>query len=131
MYALNLNEEKRILSACIANKFTPASMPRVDELPEGDLNDYLFVDGEYVYSPVPAPEPVPPTPEQRVAELRNWFDHDYRMYNEKLQRFEALEIAEIIHDEFRGKDYENLHQLYVEAEVVRAEINELENEADE
>lgn len=127
MYALNLNEENRILSACVENRFTPASMPRVDELPEGDLNDYLFVDEEYVYSPAPAPEHVPPTPEQRIAELRNWFDHDYRMYNEKLQRFAALGITETVHDEFRGKDYENLHQLYVEAEVVRDEIHQLEN----
>lgn len=52
-YALNLDAEtNRVLSACIVNKFTPASMPRVNTLPEGDLYDYLFIDGEYIYQPI-------------------------------------------------------------------------------
>lgn len=56
-YALNLEPEtNRILSACFVNKFTPASMPRVDTLPDGDVNDYLYVDGEYVYDPLPKEE---------------------------------------------------------------------------
>lgn len=54
-YALNLNEENRILSVCVANQYTPAGLPRVDALPEGDINDWLFVDGEYVYDPLPTP----------------------------------------------------------------------------
>ena len=54
MYALNLNEDNRILSATY-DQYAPASQPRVDTLPDGDINDYLFVDGEYVYDPVPAP----------------------------------------------------------------------------
>lgn len=55
MYALNLNEESRILSACVVLPSTPADIPRVDTLPEGDINDWLFVDGEYVYNPLPVP----------------------------------------------------------------------------
>lgn len=62
MYALNLSDEKRILSACVVLPTTPASMPRVDTLPEGDVNDWLFVDGEYVYDPLPKPEPPEPEP---------------------------------------------------------------------
>ena len=58
MYALNLNSDNRILSVTF-DQYAPSSQPRVDTLPDGDVNDYLFVNGEYVYEPVP----VPPTPE--------------------------------------------------------------------
>ena len=67
MYALNLNSYNRILSACIVLPATPADLPRVDTLPEGDINDWLFVDGEYVYDPLPRPEP--PTPEPTADEI--------------------------------------------------------------
>lgn len=56
-YALNLElETNRILSACVVLKFTPADMPRVNELPDGDVTDYLYVNGEYVYDPLPKEE---------------------------------------------------------------------------
>lgn len=55
MYALNLSDDNRILSACVVLPSTPASMPRVDTLPEGDINDWLFVNNEYVYDPLPVP----------------------------------------------------------------------------
>lgn len=67
MYALNLNTDNRILSACVVLPSTPAYLPRVDALPEGDINDWLFVDGEYVYDPLPRPEP--PTPEPTADEI--------------------------------------------------------------
>lgn len=56
MYALNIAENNRILSACVVLPSTPASMPRVDALPEGDINDWLFVNDEYVYDPLPKPD---------------------------------------------------------------------------
>lgn len=56
MYALNIAGNNRILSACVVLPSTPASMPRVDALPEGDINDWLFVNGEYVYDPLPVPD---------------------------------------------------------------------------
>lgn len=62
MYALNLNERNRILSACVVLPSTPETMPRVDSLPDGNINDYLFVNGEYVFDPVPTPEPPEPEP---------------------------------------------------------------------
>lgn len=62
MYALNLNNDDRILSACVLLPSTPDTMPRVDSLPDGDINDYLFVNGEYVFDPVPTPEPPEPEP---------------------------------------------------------------------
>lgn len=56
MFALNLGADNRILSACVVLPSTPETMPRVDSLPDGDINDWLYVDGGYVYDPLPAPE---------------------------------------------------------------------------
>lgn len=53
MIALNLSADNRILSACVVLPATPADLPRVDTLPEGDVNDYLFINGEFVYDPLP------------------------------------------------------------------------------
>ena len=55
MYALNL-DNNRILSACVVLPTTPDTMPRVDTLPDGDVTDYLYIDGEYVYDPLPVPD---------------------------------------------------------------------------
>ena len=62
MYALNLGENNRILSVTL-EQYAPASQPRVEQLPDGDVNDYLFVNGEYVYDPLP----VPPAPKPTVT----------------------------------------------------------------
>lgn len=72
MIALNLNEENRILSACnVLPHGNYKNMPIVNELPDGNLLDYLYIDGEYIYDPLPVPEqPVPqPTQEERIAAL--------------------------------------------------------------
>lgn len=55
MYALNLNEENRVLSVTL-DKYAPEDQPRVEELPEGNIADYLYVDGEFVHDPLPEPE---------------------------------------------------------------------------
>ena len=55
MYALNLAEDGRILSATYP-KYAPADAVIVDALPEGDISDYLYIDGQYVYDPLPEPE---------------------------------------------------------------------------
>lgn len=55
MYALNLDKDTgRILSACkvLPNGYYE-TMVKVDTLPEGDVCDYRYVDGEYVYDPLP------------------------------------------------------------------------------
>lgn len=69
MYALNLDTDKRILSVTL-DEFAPAVQPRVDELPDGDVADYKYIDNEFVYNPVPQPVPPEPepTPEDRVAQ---------------------------------------------------------------
>ena len=56
-YALNLSADGRILSATFA-KYAPAGAVLVDELPEGNIADYRYENGVYVYDPVPVVEPV-------------------------------------------------------------------------
>lgn len=81
MYVLNIdNETNRILSAAIMPK-TPIGAVPVYTLPDGDITDYLYVDGAYVYDPIPTPEEPTepqPTPEERIAALE-----------EKLAAYEA------------------------------------------
>ena len=56
MYALNLDKDGRILSACICLEgFEYTNI--VDALPDGDISDYKYIGGEYVYDPLPEPEP--------------------------------------------------------------------------
>lgn len=62
----------------------------------------------------------------QIAVRKNWFDVKYRQYNEMLTRFAALGIAETITDDIRSKVYASLNDLYLEGEVVRAEIKALE-----
>lgn len=54
-YALNLAEDGRILSATFP-KFAPADAVTVGELPEGNIAEYRYVDGEFIHDPVPVPE---------------------------------------------------------------------------
>lgn len=63
-YALNLSSDNRILSACVIFPTTPTNMPCVDTLPEGNINDWLYVNNEYVYDPLPEPEPIAEEPTQ-------------------------------------------------------------------
>lgn len=59
MFALNLGEDGRILSATYP-QYAPADAVFVEELPEGNIADYLYVEGGYVYDPLPpSPEPEP------------------------------------------------------------------------
>lgn len=60
MFALNLNEDNRVLSVTYP-QYAPENAPQVETLPKGDLYDYLYVNGEFVYDPLPVepqPEPV-------------------------------------------------------------------------
>ena len=70
MYALNIAEDGRILSATYP-QYAPADAVKVDVLPDGDISDYLYVDGQYIYDPLPEPEQPDPAPEKSV-----WDDLD-------------------------------------------------------
>lgn len=73
-YALKLATDGRILSATYP-KYAPQDAVQVDTLPEGDLHDYRYVDGEFIYDPIPV-EAVEEEPslEEQVAELREALD---------------------------------------------------------
>lgn len=68
MYALNIAEDGRILSATYP-QYAPADAVKVDALPEGDISDYLYIDGQYVYDPLPKPEE--PEPEATADDVLN------------------------------------------------------------
>ena len=58
-YALNLADDGRILSVTFEQYAAPGQ-PIVDTLPEGNVNDWKFVGGQYVFDPLPVPpEPIP------------------------------------------------------------------------
>lgn len=61
MYSLNLDTDNRILSACVCLEGFEY-MNIVDALPEGDISNYKYIGGEYVYDPLPQPEPQPVEP---------------------------------------------------------------------
>lgn len=67
MYALNIdNTTLRVLSATYP-EYAPADAVIVAALPVGDISDYRWVNGEFVYDPLPKPEPEPePEPEPSV-----------------------------------------------------------------
>ena len=62
-YALNLAEDGRVLSATF-EKYAPDGSVLVDELPDGNLSDYRWQDGAFVFDPLPEPEPVTGEPSQ-------------------------------------------------------------------
>lgn len=63
LYALNLDpEDGRILSAT-EDQYGAEGQPRVTELPEDDISDYKYIDGEYVFDPLPKPPEPEPAPQ--------------------------------------------------------------------
>ena len=62
-YALSLDNDKRILHACtVLSIGNYDGMPIVDTLPEGDITEYKYIDGEYVHDPLPIEPEVEPEP---------------------------------------------------------------------
>ena len=57
-YALNLAEDGHILSTTYP-QYAPSDAVIVDALPEGDISEYRYVDGQYIYDPLPKPDPAP------------------------------------------------------------------------
>lgn len=70
MYALNLANNGRVLSATYP-QYAPDGAIIVEILPGGDISDYIYRDGAFLYEPLPRPEPAAPGPtvESRVAKL--------------------------------------------------------------
>ena len=69
-YALNLAEDNRILSACkVLPKGRYDGMPLADILPDGNIYEYRYVNGEYIHDPIPEPEQ--PEPEATTDDVLN------------------------------------------------------------
>lgn len=61
-FALNIAEDGRILSATYP-EYAPEDAIIVEALPEGDISNYIYKEGECIYDPLPIPEePDEPTP---------------------------------------------------------------------
>ena len=69
-YGLVLNEENRIVDAPV-QRYAPEGAIIVDELPDGDFHDYLYIDGRYIYDPLPEPEQPEPSLETRVTAVES------------------------------------------------------------
>lgn len=78
LYALNIADDGRILSAT-EDQYGAPGQPRIETLPDGDITDYRYIDGECVYDPLPQPEPEPeePTAEEDLQAMA--VDHEYRL----------------------------------------------------
>ena len=67
-YALNLAEDGRILSVT-EEEYACAENVIVDTFPDGNVYEYRYVDGEYIYDPLPEPEK--PIAEPTADEIMN------------------------------------------------------------
>ena len=70
MHVLNLAADGRVLSAG-EYAVIPEGAMVVDSIPEGNLADYLYIDGQFVHDPLPATEDPDdlPSDSERIAEL--------------------------------------------------------------
>lgn len=60
-YSLNLGENGRILSVCVCLAGQTYNNI-IDTLPDGDITDYKYINGEFIYEPLPEPiQPQEPT----------------------------------------------------------------------
>lgn len=112
MYALNINKEtNRILSATYP-EYASVDAVIVEELPAGNLADYLYVDGKYIYEPIPEPSP---TVEQQIAELKSELSAtDYKIIK--------CSEAQLVGEELPY----DIIALHAERQAIRDRINELE-----
>ena len=69
MYALNLAEDGRVLSATDP-KYAPNAVTVVT-LPDGDIYEYRLVDGVFVHDPLPVPEEPTVTEEPTADDVLN------------------------------------------------------------
>lgn len=66
MYALNIAEDGRVLSATFS-QYAPGEAVQVLVLPEGNIVDYIYKDGKFIYDPLPKPEEPNPWQSEYVS----------------------------------------------------------------
>ena len=84
---LILDADKRIMSACTAlPQGNYGEMPIVDNVPAGNLPDYLYVNGEFIFDPLPEVEAAVPqlSLEERVKALEKKVDGEMADQREAL-----------------------------------------------
>ena len=68
-HGLTLDDDSRIVSA-VPQRYAQDGAIIVDKLPDGNYSDYLYVDGEFTYDPLPKDEVKnQPTQEERITAL--------------------------------------------------------------
>ena len=77
-YALNIADNGRILSATF-ERFAADGNAIVDALPEGDISEYRYENGEFVHEPLPAPEAAEAEPTTEEVLLEIAADHEARL----------------------------------------------------
>lgn len=82
-YAIHLDNEKRIdgftYEQYAEEQYPDCSYAIVDTLPDGDVTDYKYINGEYVHDPKPKPDPPEPEPTAEEDTLSMIVDHEYRL----------------------------------------------------
>lgn len=110
-YALELSVDKRILSATY-EEYASENAVMVDELPDGNIADYLYENGEYVYDPLPKSDYAV---QEQIATLKAQLQStDYKI----IKCSEAQLVGEAL-----PYDIAALHR---ERQKLRDRINELE-----
>ena len=88
MYALTLLEDGRINFVSIGTAI--GNEVQVDHIPDGDIHEYKYINGDFYYDPLPkAEEPVVVSLEDRIAELE--------AQNEMLTEC-ILELSELLYN---------------------------------
>lgn len=81
-YILTLGQDNRIQIVSVwlgkENDPFPSDYIIVDTLPEGDHNDYLYIDGEYIYSPLVVDTTIPDAQAEIETLKKQLSDTDYQ-----------------------------------------------------
>ena len=88
MYALNLDPETNRVLSITEDEFGAEGQPRVESFPDDDVSNYLYINNEFVYDPLPV-EPELPDSEERIAALEE--------QNEMLLEC-ILEMSELLYE---------------------------------
>lgn len=73
-YAINIDDKKRV-QRITYEKYKDEKSIVTDTIPEGNASDYKYIDGSYVYDPLPKPEPQP-KPDPSPTELTAYATYD-------------------------------------------------------
>lgn len=77
-YALNLADDGRILSVTY-EEFAAKGMSIVEEIPEGNIVNYKYINGEFIYDPLPEPKQPEREPTAQDDTDAMLVDHEYRL----------------------------------------------------